>query len=337
MKAVIQSAFGPAADVLSIQELPEPTPGPGQLLVDVDAVGIAKGNWLITHGLPYIARPMYGVRTPKQPLIGLQFAGMIAALGEGVTGVNVGDAVFGSHSGTLAERIVVPATSVVRTPDRVSAEQAAASPTSGVTALQAVRDGAKVNTGQHVLVLGASGGVGSFVVQMAKAFGAIVTGVAGPANQTLLRELGADHVIDYSSQDPLAGTPNYDVIIDLAGNRPVSRLRKALTPKGTLVIVGGTGGRWTMGFGRTIGAMLLAPFVKQRLVGFLANPTQADLAVLADLMSAGRVLPVVRHVYAIDEVVDAVESAGRNSGAGTAVVRIRTTDQSTATTERDLR
>jgi NADPH:quinone reductase-like Zn-dependent oxidoreductase len=337
MKAVIQSAFGPAADVLSIQEIPEPTPGAGQLLVDVDAVGIAKGNWLITHGLPYIARPMYGFRTPKQPLIGLQFAGVIAALGAGVTGFNVGDAVFGSHSGTLAERIVVPTTSVVRTPDRVSAEQAAASPISGVTALQAVRDGARVNTGQHVLVLGASGGVGSFVVQMAKAFGAIVTGVAGPANQTLLRELGADHVIDYSSQDPLAGSPNYDVIIDLAGNRPVSRLRKALTPKGTLVIVGGTGGRWTMGFGRTIGAMLLAPFVKQRLVGFLANPTQADLAVLADLMSAGRVSPVVRRVYPIDDVVDAVESAGRNSGAGTPVVRIRTTDQSRATAETDLR
>ena len=324
MKAVMQSAFGPAADVLSIRKADEPAAGQGQLLVDVAAVGIAKGNWLITHGLPYIARPMYGWRTPKQPLVGLQFAGVIAALGHGVSDFNVGDAVFGSHSGTLAERISVPSASVVRTPDRVSAEQAAASPISGVTALQAVRDGAKVNTGQHVLVLGASGGVGSFVVQIAKAFGAIVTGVAGSANQMLLRELGADHVIDYSGQDPLAGTPNYDVIIDLAGNRPVSRLRQALSPKGTLVIVGGTGGRWTMGFERTIGAMLLAPFVKQRLVGFLANPTQVDLAVLADLMSAGRVTPVVRHVYSLDDVVEAVESAGRNSGAGTAVVQMRT-------------
>lgn len=207
-------------------------------------------------------------------------------------------------------------------PVDVSFEQAAAAPISGVAALQAVRDGGRVQPGHRVLVIGASGGVGSFAVQIAKAFGGEVTGVASARNSTMVRDLGADHVIDYAHEDPTAGNPAYDVVMDIAGNLPVSRLRNALAPEGALVIVGGTGGRWTMGFERAIGAMLLAPFVRHRIVGLLPTPNRPDLDVLAELMASGKLSPVVQRSYPFHRADEAIEAAGANHGSGTPVVTL---------------
>jgi len=322
MKAVVQSGFGSPAEVLSIAEIERPGVGRGDVLVAVKAVGIAKGNWLITHGLPYIARPAYGIRVPKQRVAGLQFSGTVTAAGEDVVGINVGDALFGVHAGALAEFVAVPVHAVAFKPSRVSFEQAAASPISGVTALQAIRDAGRVKAGSRVLVIGASGGVGSFAVPIAKAFGAEVTAVVSTRNLTLVRDLGADHVVDYTREDPDDASRQYDVIIDIAGNRPVSRLRRALVADGTLVIVGGTGSRWTMGFERTIGAMLLAPFVRHRIVGLISKPGQSDLNVLAELMASGRVTPVVQSRVPLDRAAEAIEDAGTGHGAGTIVVSL---------------
>jgi NADPH:quinone reductase-like Zn-dependent oxidoreductase len=320
MKAVVQSGFGPAADVLSVQDVDRPTIGPADVLVRVEAVGVAKGNWLITRGLPYIARPSYGLRRPKHPVAGLQFSGTIEAMGDEVDGFSVGDPVFGSHPGALAEFVGVPAEALAAKPAGVTVEQAATVPISGVAALQAVRDGGRVQPGHRVLVIGASGGVGSFVTQIAKAFGAEVTGVASTRNVALVRDLGADRVIDYTREDPTAGDPKYDVIIDIAGNRSVARLRNALAPDGALVIVGGTGGRWTMGFGRTVGAMLLAPFIRHRIVGLLSASNGPDVRALAELMASGRVTPVVQTSYPLSRTAEAVEAVGAGRGIGTPVV-----------------
>lgn len=320
MKAVVQSGFGAAADVLSLEEIERPPIRPSDILVRVKAAGIAKGNWLITHGLPYIARPSYGLRTPKQRVAGLQFSGVVAELGEAVDGLAPGDPVFGCHDGALAEFVAAPRDGLAAKPPEVSFEQAAVAPISGQAALQAVRDSGRVQPGQRVLVIGASGGVGSFAVQIAKAFGAEVSGVASTRNLTMVRELGADHVLDYTREDPTAGRPAYDVIIDIAGNRSVSRLRGALAPEGTLVIVGGTGGRWTMGFERTVGGMLLSPFVRQRIVGLLSQPNHQDLAELARLMGSGQLTPVIQAAYPAVRAAEAIEAAGASRGAGSIVV-----------------
>jgi NADPH:quinone reductase-like Zn-dependent oxidoreductase len=320
MKAVIQSGFGSATDVLSVEDVRRPSNGPNEVLVRVAAVGIAKGNWLVTHGLPYIARASYGFRRPKQRVSGLQFAGTVVAVGNNVRGICGGDAVFGVQSGALAEFVAAPHEAIALRPVRVSFEEAAAAPVSGVAALQAVRDAGQVKQGQRVLIIGASGSVGSFALQIAKGLGAHVTGVASTRNLTLLRDLGADDVIDYTREEPLARKSRYDVIVDIAGNRRVGQLRRALAPHGTLVIVGGSGGRWTMGFGRTIGGMLLAPFVNHRIVGLLAQPNHDDLNELALLMGSGTVVPVVQPPIPLDNAAEAIEAAGAGHGAGTVVV-----------------
>jgi len=316
----VQSGFGAPADVLALAEVARPTIGPSEVLVRVRAVGIAKGTWLTTLGLPYIARPSYGIRRPKHPVAGHQFAGTVVDPGAGVGGLSVGDAVLGAGHGALAELVAAPVDTIVRMPANLTYAQASAAPVSGLAALQAVRDGAKVESGHRVLVVGASGGVGSFVVQIAKAFGAEVTGVASTRNLALVRDLGASQVLDYTRDDPTAGRPGYDAIIDMAGNRPVARLRKALAPDGALVLVGGSGGRWTMGFQRTIGAMLLAPFVRHRLVGLISTPNQPDLAALADLMASGKVTPLLDASYPLVRAGKAVEAAGKGGARGTPVV-----------------
>ncbi len=322
MRAIVQSGFGVAADVLTVAEVAKPLAGPGEVLVQIEAAGVAKGNWLITRGLPYIARPMYGVLTPKHRVAGLQFAGTVAALGEGVDGFEIGDAVFGLHAGAFAEFVAAPVDALARVPAGISFGQAAATPISGLAALQAVRDAGRVRPGHRVLVIGASGGVGSFAVQIAKAFGAEVTGVASTRNLDTVREVGADHVVDYTREDPTAGRPGYDVIVDLAGNRPVSRLRNALAPEGTLAIVGGTGGRWTMGFGRTIGGVILGRFVRQRIVAVLSEANQEDLGVLADFMAAGKLRPIVQPPEPFDRAAEVIEMVGAGHGGGTMVLTL---------------
>ncbi len=315
MRAVIQSAFGPASSVLAVQDVPAPTPAAGEALVRVIAAGVAKGNWLVTHGLPLIARPSYGFTRPSAPIAGLQFAGIIEFLPEGESSLHVGDAVFGQHSGSFAELVAAPVQLLARKPANVSFEQAASAPIPGIAALQALR-AADVAPGARVLVVGASGGVGSYVVQMAKGVGAHVTGVASTRNLERLQAFGADETIDYTREDIDARGEPYHVVIDIAGNRRISALRRVLTPTGTLVIVGGSGGRLTMGFERTVGAMLLDRFVSHRIVGLLSQPNRDDLAALADLMARGVVRPEVAPALPLEQASDAVERAGRGDGAG---------------------
>jgi NADPH:quinone reductase-like Zn-dependent oxidoreductase len=319
MRALTQTAFGPATQVLSIQHVDVPTPAPGELLVRVRAAGIAKGNWLVTRGLPLIARPSYGLRRPAHTVAGLEFAGVVEATNAPDSDLSVGDEVFGQHPGAFAELVAVPPSAVARKPAHVSFAQAAATPISGIAALQAVR-AASVAQGQRVLVVGASGGVGSFTVQIAKGLGAHVTGVASARNLERVRTLGADDVIDYTHEDIGArGTP-YDAVIDIAGNRAVSALRRVLTPEGCLVIVGGSGGRWTMGFERTVGAMLLDRFVRHRIVGLLSEPNATDLTELAGLMESGTITPLVHAPVQLEAAAAAIERVGRGEVAGTLVV-----------------
>ncbi len=322
MRAVIHTAFGQPEAVLAVEELERPTPGPNEVLVQVRSSAVAKGAWLTTVGLPYIARPIYGIRTPKVRVAGLELSGVVRAVGADVTRFAVGDEVFGTHAGALAEFAAVPEDSLAAKPAEVTFAQASAAPVSGLAALQAVRDAAQVKRGQHVLVIGASGSVGAFAVQIAKSLGARVTGVASAANIPRVLALGAERVIDYRREEIGADGTQYDAILDIAGNRPVSTLRRSLTPTGTLVIVGGTGGGLTMGFGRTIGAMMLAPFVKQRIVGFISEPNRSDLQVLAELMRSGAISPVVRTTFPLTEAAAAVELAGAGAGHGTVVVSI---------------
>ena len=320
MNAIVHKAFGPPEEVLQLAQLDPPTPAPDQVLVRVESAALAKGDWLITMGLPYIARPMYGLRRPKAPVAGLHFAGVVTAVGEAVADLRPGDEVFGTHSGTLADFVAVPENRLALKPSGVSFEAAAAAAGSGLTALQAVRDAAGAGPGQRLLVIGASGGVGSFAVQIAVALGAEVTGVASTPNLEVVRSLGAHHVIDYRREDLMAHGGGYNAILDLAGNRPIPVLRRALAPGGTLVVVGGTGGRWTMGFGRTIRAMLLSPFVQQQLKGFFTVPRQEDLKELARLMEDGAVTPLVETRYPLRDAPHAIELLGSGHGRGTPVV-----------------
>ncbi len=315
MRALVHSAFGPAPEVLAVREVPTPAPAPGEALVRVKAAGIAKGNWLITRGLPLIARPSYGLRRPAAPIAGLQFAGVIESLPDDATDLQVGDAVFGQHAGSFAEHVAVPLDALARKPDVVSFAQAASAPIPGTAALQAIR-AAGVVAGQRVLVVGASGGVGSYLVQIAKSEGAHVTGVASTRNLTRLRDLGADAVIDYTREDIDVADAPYDAVFDLAGNRSVTALRRVLTPTGTLVIVGGSGGRWTMGFERTVWAMLLDRVVRHRIIGLLSQPNHDDLVALGDLMARGVLTPIVQSPVSLDAASDAIERAGRGDGAG---------------------
>lgn len=321
MRALTHSAYGPAAEVLAVQDVENPKPAAGEVLVRVRAAGIAKGNWLLTHGLPFIARPSYGLRRPNDPIAGLQFAGVVEKSNASDSDLAVGDEVFGQHPGAFAELVAVPATTLARKPAQVSFEQAAATPISGLAALQAVRT-ARVAAGQRVLVVGASGGVGSFTVQIAKARGAHVTGVASTRNLERLRALGADDAIDYKREAIDARGKPYDVVIDIAGNRSISTLRRVLTVDGTLVIVGGSGGPLTMGFGRTVGAMLLNRFVRHRILGLLSQPNPADLQELAALMAEGHLTPLVQPPVQLERAPEAIERVGRGEVAGSLVVAL---------------
>lgn len=320
MRAIVQTGFGPAPEVLEVREIEAPTPGPGEVLVRVKAAGIARGNWLITRGLPWIARPMFGFRTPKQPISGLQFSGVIEALGPEVDRFQVGDAVFGSHPGAFAERIAAPVTALARKPETVSFEAAAATPISGTTGLQAVRDAAHVRPGQRVLVIGASGGVGSFAVQIARAYGAEVTGVASTASLERVRALGASETIDYTREAIDARGTGYDAVLNIAGNRPVSEMRSVLKRDGVLVMLGGTGSRLTMGFGRTVGAVLLDRLVSQKLIALLSIPNAADLEELAELMADGRVRAEIEPALPLERAPEAVARLGNGHRGGTLVL-----------------
>jgi NADPH:quinone reductase-like Zn-dependent oxidoreductase len=322
MKAIIHEAFGTPSEVLRLDDIDIPTIGPDEVLVRVHATAVAKGDWLITQGLPYIARPSYGIRSPKHRVAGLEFAGVVDAVGSDVTRFVPGDEVVGWGNEALAEYAAVVQDQLVSKPSAINFAQAAALPVSGFAALQAVRDHGEVGSGDRVLVIGASGGVGSFAVQIAKALGAEVTGVASTRNLDLVRSLGADHVIDYTIEGIGDGGRRFDVIIDIAGNRPLSELRRALEPDGTLVIVGGSGGRATMGFGRTVRASLLSPFVGQRLRALISKPNTTDLEALVGFVENGALTSQVDNTYPLAEAPAAIDLVGAGRSRGKTVVTI---------------
>lgn len=316
MKAIVQDRYGPP-DVLRLTEVDPPTPGDDEVLVRVRAAGVDRGVWHLMVGTPYAARAAFGLRRPRQPVPGMDVAGTVEQVGAKVSGFAPGDEVVGVGRGTFAELAVAKARKLVHRPPSVDAVAAAATPISGLTALQAVRDHGRVGAGQRVLVTGASGGVGSFVVQLAAAAGAEVTGVCRASKADAVRELGAAHVIDHTTADPLDGTTSYDVIIDVAGNATLRRLRRALTPRGRLVGVGGEhGGPLLGGVQRNLWAALWSPLVGQTLTSFVSRERADDIATLMDRIAAGEITPVVHRTYPLAAAPDALRDleAGRTCG-----------------------
>jgi len=321
MKAIIHSRYGPP-DALELQDIEKPSVSEDGVLVRVHAAAVGKGDWLTVGGLPYVARLRYGLPKPKHPVPGFDVAGHVEVVGSNVSQLQSGDAVFGWCEGSFAEYASVPGSQLVRKPGNLSFEQAAAVPISGFAALQALRDTGGVQPGQRVVIIGASGGVGSFAVQFAKAFGAEVTGVCSTQSVDLVRSIGADHVIDYTQQDFTRTGQRYDLILEMAGNRSLADLRRALTPKGTLVLVGGSGGRWFMGTGRTLRAVVVSVFVRQRLRPFLSKPKRADLVVLKELLEAGKVTPVIDRTFPLNETPEAIRYVGERSTQGKTVITV---------------
>jgi NADPH:quinone reductase-like Zn-dependent oxidoreductase len=323
MKAIVQDRYG-STDVLQYRDIPRPVPGDGEVLVRVHAAGLDRGVWHLMTGLPYLIRLLgFGLRRPKVRVRGMDVAGRVEAVGAGVTRFRPGDAVFGWADGTYAEYVAAPEGNFAPKPANLSFEQAGAVPVSGFAALQGIRDEGEVRPGQRVLVIGAAGGVGSFAVQLAKAFGAEVTGVASTAQADAVRALGADHVVDYTREDVTDGTRRWDLILDTAGHRSLSRLRRALTPRGTLVIVGSEGrGRWMGGFDRNLRAVALSRFVGQRLRMLSSKPRREDLETLRELLEAGKVVPLVGRTYPLAEVPEAIRQMVRGHGRGKLVITV---------------
>ena len=324
MLAIVQEHYGPDPDtVLDLAEIARPTIGDGEVLVRVAAASVDMGTWHCMTGMPYAMRLAgFGVRSPKALNPGRSLAGTVESVSTDVTEFEPGDEVYGSCDGSFAEYARVETSMLALKPSNLSFEQAAAAPISAGTALQAVRK-AKVQPGQKVLIVGASGGVGTFAVQIAKAFGAEVTGVCSTAKTDLVRGLGADHLVDYALEDFADGKHRYDAILDMGGNRRLSHLRRALTRRGTLVIVGGeTGGRWLGGFDRSLRAVLLSPLVSQTL-GMLASTENAeDLRVLRDLFESGQVTPAIDHTYPLSETAAAIRHVSDGHPGGKVVIAI---------------
>ncbi|HEY2314863.1 MAG TPA: NAD(P)-dependent alcohol dehydrogenase [Streptosporangiaceae bacterium] len=324
MLAIVQDSYGDARDVLHLEETAQPVIGDGEVLLRVRAAGVDRGVWHLMTGLPYPVRLAgYGIRAPKTRVRGREVAGQVDAVGKDVTTFRVGDEVFGIAEGALAGYACAQPGKLARRPDNLSAVQAAAVSVSALTALQAVRDHGHVQAGQKVLVIGASGGVGTFAVQIAKAYGADVTGVCSTTKTDLVQSIGADHVIDYTRADFADGAHRYDVIIDTGGNRQLRQLRSALTPRGTLVIVGGeTGGRWLGGFDRSLRAPVLSRFVTQELATFMCSENASDLYVLTELITSGKVTPVIDKTYPLRQAPDAIRYMQDGHARGKVVITI---------------
>jgi NADPH:quinone reductase-like Zn-dependent oxidoreductase len=324
MRAVVQDEYGEAEDVLRIEEIDRPEPAADEVLLRVRAAGVDRGVWHLMAGLPFPVRLAgYGFRAPKVRVRGREVAGRVEAVGTDVTTVAPGDEVYGIGEGTFAEYATVRLDKLAPKPKNLTFEQAAAAPISALTALQGIRDGGQVRAGQRVLIIGASGGVGTFAVQIAKSFGAEVTGVCGTAKADLVRSIGADHVIDYTRADITDGGLRYDVILDTGGHRSLSHLRRALTPRGRLVIVGSeTGGRWLGGFDRSLRAPLVSRFVGQTLTALVNSENAGDLVVLTELIESGAVTPAVDRTYPLSDAAAAVRHMVEGRARGKVVITV---------------
>jgi len=325
MRAIVQDEYGADPEaVLRLAEIAKPTIGDDEVLVHVRAASVDRGTWHVMAGRPYLIRALgFGLRAPKAPNPGRSLAGTVESVGKNVTELAAGDEVYGSCDGSFAEYARVAVNKLALKPENLSYETAASCPISAIAALQAVRDKAKVHAGQKVLIIGASGGVGTFAVQLAKAFGAEVTGVCSTAKVDMVRAIGADHIIDYTREDFTDGKRRYDVIVDTGGNRRLSQLRRALTTTGTLVIVGGeTEGRWLGGFDRQIRAHLMSLVVSQNLGTLTSSENSADLVALKELIESGKVIPRVDKTYPLGDVPMAIRYMTDGHAGGKVVISV---------------
>ena len=342
MRAILRDTYGDA-QVLRLDDVPIPLPGDHDVVVRVVAAGLDRGAWHAMTGLPYLSRLIFGVRRPKNPVLGTDVAGTVVAVGPAVTRFSVGEEVFGFGRGAFAEYALVADDRLAHKPPGLSFEHAATLPVSGVTALQAVHDHGRVQESQQVLVTGASGGVGSFAVQLAEAAGAHVTGVSSPGKADFVRSLGAHDVVDHTREDFADGSRRYDLVIDIGGNPTLSRLRRALTPHGTAVLTGGEdGGSLTGGMNRQVSAVVLSRFVGQRLTMFIATVHSPDLERLAALVTEGKITPRVDRTYPLDQVPDAMRRLEAGEARGKVAITVRAgrrsvTDEGSADIPRDDR
>ncbi|WP_212743089.1 NAD(P)-dependent alcohol dehydrogenase [Microbacterium sp. 2FI] len=322
MRAVVQHRYGPPS-VLEVSEVGLPLVGRGDVLVRVGAASVHPGDCFVMTGEPYLVRLAFGLRRPRHSIPGMDLAGVVTAVGTDVTTFRPGDEVFGwSTAGALAEYACVPAKNLAHVPAELPVEDAAAVPTSAITALQALRDIANVRPGQTVLITGASGGVGSFAVQIAKAFGAEVTGVCSTRNVDVVRSLGADHVIDYTTTDFTRDEGRFDVILDNVEAQPLADVRRALTPSGTLIPNSGRGGRWIGPLGRIAKARMLSGFTRQRLRPFTSIGKRQDLLTLADLLTTGQIVPLIDRTYPLHEAADALRYVAAGHTRGKVVITV---------------
>jgi NADPH:quinone reductase-like Zn-dependent oxidoreductase len=324
MKAIIQHQYGAPRAVLELQDIATPVVKDGEVLVRVRAAAIHVGDWVFVNGVPYILRMVTGLRKPKDPVPGTDIAGTVEAVGKDVTQLRPGDEVFGWCRGALAEYACAGEDHFVPKPANLTFEQAAAVGVSATTALQLLRDQGKIQPGQQVLINGASGAVGTFAVQIAKAFGAEVTGVCSTRNVDMVRSIGADHVLDYTHEDFTRGGRHYDFILDNVGNHSLSATRRALSPNGRLSSNSGghASGRWVSPLGSVIKVAAVSLFVRQQLAPSLTSLNRADLVVLKGLIEAGKVTPVIDGAYPLSRTPEAIGHVGEGHARGTVVITI---------------
>jgi NADPH:quinone reductase-like Zn-dependent oxidoreductase len=316
MQAIVQTSYG-GSETLTLQHIKTPNIGADEVLLRVHAAGVDRAVWHLMTGTPYLVRPAFGLCKPRMPVPGIDLSGQVVAIGRRVTHLRLGDEVFGLGTGAYAEYARARADQLVQRPRQLDATAAAVCAMSGVTALQALHQVGQVQAGQQVLIIGASGGVGSYAVQIAKCFGAEVSALCSAAKADFVKTQGADHVFDYAGFDIHGHTPRYDLIIDIAGNRPLAALRRLLSARGTLVIVGGEqAGPWTGGLGRQLAAWLLNPFLPQRLHSLISIVHQDDLRQLAELLVSGCVRPTLECVFPLSEAARAIDhlASGRVRG-----------------------
>jgi NADPH:quinone reductase-like Zn-dependent oxidoreductase len=324
MKAMVHEEYG-GPDVLELEEVEKPVPSGSELLIAVRAAGVNWADFSILTGIPYMVRLGFGISRPRAGIRGTDVAGVVEAVGAGVSGFDVGDEVFGWCKGAFAEFVSVPEDNLVGKPEGISFEQAAGVPMAALVALQALRDIGRVRPGQEVLINGASGGIGSFAVQIAKTMGAKVTGVCSTPNIEFVASLGADRVIDYTVDDFTEEDVIYDFILDIADNRPLAARRRVLAPTGTLVPNSGEGSRLAGSLGRIIRSRLLSMFTRQNLHPFLSRYDRDDLADVAQMIEQGDVEPVVGRTYPLAQAADALQYVGKRHGRGKTVITVRDT------------
>ncbi len=323
MKAVVYRCYG-SADVLELEDVEIPTPADDEVLVKVVAASVNPLDWHYMRGSPYIMRLGSGLGAPDDPRMGVDFSGIVEAVGRSVDRFKPGDEVFGGRSGAFAEYVIVPDDrAIVMKPVNMTFEQAAAAPIAAISALQALRDKGKIEAGQKILINGASGGVGTFAVQIAKSLGAEVTGVCSTRNVEMVLSIGADYVVDYKKDDYTQLGKQYDLIIDMVGNHSLSANRQAMSPDGTYVIVGGSSGNWLGPLMGPIKAMLYSPFVEQDFVLLLAAMRKDDLAIVGDLMQVGKVTPVIDRRYPLNEISAAIRYSEQGHARGKIIIDIQ--------------